>query len=233
MIGHPFAGGAAVIEIEHRGDRIDAQAVDAVPIEPEQRVGDQEVDGLGAAVIVDQRSPVEMPALQRIGVLVQRGTVETAEPVGIVGEMAGHPVEPDADSLVMAGLDQSREILRAAKAACRRKKPGRLITPRAVERMFADGKELDMGEAHVMNVGRQLLGQFTIAQPFVMALAPPRSEMHLVDRYRPVQRIDVSRRRSRARQSSLVEHDRRRARTDFGGEGRADRTSAANARPAG
>src|ERR1700722_12583742 len=43
--------------------------------------------------------------------------------------------------------------------------------------------------------------------------------MDLVDRYRPVQRIDVGRRGSRTRQPFLVEHDRRRARTDFGGKG--------------
>ena len=64
-----------------------------------------------------------MPALQRVGVLVQRGAVETAEPVRIVGKMAGHPVEPHANSLVVAGIDQRREIVRAAEAAGRRNRP--------------------------------------------------------------------------------------------------------------
>src|SRR3984957_3492971 len=141
--------------------------------------------------------------------LVERGAVETDEPVRIVREMTGHPVEPDADYLVVTGLDQGREILRAAKATCRRKKPGRLIAPRAVERMFADRKKLDMGKAHVMDVGRQLLGHFTVGEPFVVTLAPPRSEMHLVDRYRPVQRIDVGRCPPRTPQPFLLQHDPR------------------------
>ena len=43
LVRNPAAGGPAVVEIEHRGDGIDAQAVDAVALEPEQRVGDQEI----------------------------------------------------------------------------------------------------------------------------------------------------------------------------------------------
>ena len=38
LVRNPAAGGPAVVEIEHRGDRIDAQAVDAVALQPEQRV---------------------------------------------------------------------------------------------------------------------------------------------------------------------------------------------------
>ena len=38
-----------------------------------------------------------MAALPRIGMLVERGAVESAEPVRIVGEMARHPVEDDAE----------------------------------------------------------------------------------------------------------------------------------------
>ena len=106
LFGIQLAGGPAVVEIEHRGDGIDAQAIDAVAVEPEQRVGDQEIDHFGAAVIVDQRAPVEVAALQRIGVLVERGAVEMAEPVRIVGKMPGHPVEQHAEPFAMAGIDE-------------------------------------------------------------------------------------------------------------------------------
>ena len=95
-VRNPAAGRPAVVEIEHRGDRIDAQPVDAVALQPEQRVRRQEVRHLDAAVVVDQRAPVEMAALHRVGVLVERGAVEMAEPVRIVGEMPRHPVEQHA-----------------------------------------------------------------------------------------------------------------------------------------
>src|SRR5579864_561085 len=77
-IGHPFAGLPAIVEIEHRGDGIDAQAVDGVTIEPEQPVRHQKVHDFRAPVIVDRKSPIEVPALLRVGVLVERGAVEMA-----------------------------------------------------------------------------------------------------------------------------------------------------------
>ena len=42
-VGHPLARLARVVEVEHRGDRVHAQAVDVVLVEPEERVGDEEV----------------------------------------------------------------------------------------------------------------------------------------------------------------------------------------------
>ena len=56
-----------------------------------------------------------MAALQRIGVLVERGAVEMAEAVRIVGEMPGHPVQHHADAFAMAGVDQRGEILPACR----------------------------------------------------------------------------------------------------------------------
>ncbi len=106
FVRDPAACGPAIVEIEHGGDRIDAQAVDGIALQPEQRVRHQEVDDLGAAVVVNQGAPVEMTALQRVGVLVQRGAVEMAEAMRIVGKMPGHPVHG--------------KILRAAEPAGRR-----------------------------------------------------------------------------------------------------------------
>ena len=93
LVGNPAALRPAVIEIKHRGDGIDAQPVDAVAIEPEQPAGEQEIGDFGAPEIVDQRIPIEMPALLRIGVLVERGAVEAHEAVRIIREMPRHPIE--------------------------------------------------------------------------------------------------------------------------------------------
>src|SRR5271154_7549475 len=125
-----------------------------------------------------------MAALHGVGVFVKRGAVEIAKAVRVIGEMPGYPIEYHADALRMAGIDQRAEILRRAEPTGGSKQPGRLIAPGAVERMFADGQELDMGEAEIAHIGRQLLGQLAIAQPFIVALAPPRAEMDLVDRHR-------------------------------------------------
>ena len=63
FVGNPFARLAAVVEIQHRGDGIDPQAVDVIFVEPEQGVGEQEIAHFGAAVVEDQRAPVGMLAL--------------------------------------------------------------------------------------------------------------------------------------------------------------------------
>ena len=76
FVGDPFARLAAVVEIEHRGHGIDAQAVDVIFVEPEQRVGEQEIAHFVAAVVEDQRAPVGMLALPRIGMLVEARAVE-------------------------------------------------------------------------------------------------------------------------------------------------------------
>ena len=129
LVRDPAAFGPAVVEIEHRGDRIDAQPVDAVAVEPEQRAGEQEVRDLGAAVIVDQRIPVEVPALLRIGVLVERGAVEMREPVRIVGKMARHPIEDDAKAGAWQASTSAAKSAGRAESAGRREQPGRLIAP--------------------------------------------------------------------------------------------------------
>ena len=115
LVRDPAAGGAAVVEIQHGGDRIDAQAVDGVALQPEQRVRHQEIDDFGAAVIVDQRAPVEVAALHRIGVLVQRGAVEMAEAMRIVREMPGHPVQHARRAL----RGDRRRPARKNRQACR------------------------------------------------------------------------------------------------------------------
>ena len=42
-VGQPLPLGAGVVEVEHRGDGVDAQAVDVELVDPVQRVGDEEV----------------------------------------------------------------------------------------------------------------------------------------------------------------------------------------------
>jgi len=69
-VRQPLPVFAAIVAVEHRGDGIHAQAVDAVAFDPEQRVADQVVADFTAAEVVDQGAPVLMHALARVGMLV-------------------------------------------------------------------------------------------------------------------------------------------------------------------
>src|SRR4030095_4010685 len=108
-----------------------------------------------AAVIVDQGSPVEMPALYRVRVLVQRSPVEMAESVRVIGKMSGQHVARHAHVVAMAGLNERAKIGRGTEAAGRREQARRLIAPGAVERMLADGQEFDIGKNHVADITRE------------------------------------------------------------------------------
>src|SRR5262249_42966498 len=147
--------------------------------------------------IVNERAPVEMPPLLRIEVLVKRRAVELTESMRIIREMPGHPIEDNAQSGAMAGVDQHREVGGFTEAARRREHPDRLIPPRAVKRVLGNRKELNMGKSEVPRVSRQFLGQLAITEPAAVLLrAPaPGAEMDLIDRDRGTSSIDVWRRR--------------------------------------
>ncbi len=70
LVGYPLSFLARIVEMQHRRHRIDAEAVDVIAIEPEQRVRNEIVDDLGAPEVEDRRRPVRMQALTRIRVLV-------------------------------------------------------------------------------------------------------------------------------------------------------------------
>ena len=64
-LGIHSPGLRAVVEVEHRRDAVDAQAVDVELVEPEQRARDQEAAHLVAAVVEDRGLPVGVKALPR------------------------------------------------------------------------------------------------------------------------------------------------------------------------
>ena len=116
-VGDPLAGLARVVEVEHRGDGVDPEAVEVVAVEPEERVAEEEVADLGAAVVEDLGAPVAVLAQPRVGVLVEMGAVEVAQAVQVVGEVGGHPVEDHADAVPVQVIDEVGEVVGRAVAA--------------------------------------------------------------------------------------------------------------------
>ena len=111
LVRHPLAFFAAVIEIEHRRDCIDAQPVEMKLIEPEQRVADQEIPHLVASEIENERAPILLFALPRIGMLVKIGTVKLGQSMSVLREMSRHPIHDDADPFLVKMIDQETKIV--------------------------------------------------------------------------------------------------------------------------
>src|SRR5277367_3111502 len=117
-------------------------------VDPVERVAVEEVGDLDAAEIVDRGVPVRLEALARVGVFVERGAVETRQPLLIGREMRRDPVEDDAKPRGVRPIDEAREGGRIAETAGRGKQADRLVAPGFIEWMLADRQKLDMGVAH-------------------------------------------------------------------------------------
>ena len=63
----------------------------------------------------------------------------------------------------MRRVDETRKPRRIAEARGRRVEAGRLVAPARIEGMLGDRQQLDMGEAHVVGIGDQLLGELLVA----------------------------------------------------------------------
>ena len=194
LVRHPLARLARVVQVEHRGDGVDADAVGVVLAQPEQGVGDEEVADLAAPVVEDQRAPVGMRAAARVRVLVQRRAVEAGEREVVAREVRRHPVEDHAEAVRVQPVDELPEVVGRAEARRRGEVARDLVAPRAGERMGHHRHQLDVGEPHVARVGGQLVGQLEVVQRAVALerVEPPGAEVDLVDRDRPLQRVALA-----------------------------------------
>ena len=184
LVGRPLTLLPRVIEVEHRGDRVDSQPVDVVPIQPEESVGHEEVADLGSAIVEDQGSPVRVQSALGVGMLVERGPVEAAQREVIGREVRGDPVEDHPDPRVVQDIDHCREVGGGPEARGGRVVARHLVAPRAVERVLGERQELDVREPQLPAMGRQLLSRLAVPKPAAVGMAAPRSEVHLVDGHR-------------------------------------------------
>ena len=151
-VRNPLARLAPVVEVQHRGDRIHAQRVDVIHVEPEERAAGEEVAHLGAAVVENRAVPLGVESLARIGMLVEMRAVEVGEAVLVGRKMRRHPVQDHADPATVQVIDEIHEILRRAVARCRREVARDLVAPGAVERVLHDRHQLHVREAHFGHV---------------------------------------------------------------------------------
>ena len=82
----------------------------------------------------------------------------------IAREVRGHPVEQDADAGLVQDVDEGAEVVGRAEAAGRREVADGLVAPGCVERMLADGQQLDVGVAHHLAVVGELAAQVLVGQ---------------------------------------------------------------------
>ena len=187
LVGDPLPLPPRVVEIEHRGDRVDPQPVDVELLDPVAGVGNQEVAHLVPSEVEDQGSPVRLLAAARIVVLVEGGPVEARQGPVVAREMGGNPVEDDPDAMLVEVVDEAAEVIGVAEPRGRGVVAGDLIPPGAVEGVLAHRQQLDMGETGRDAVGGELLGEVAVAEDVAVQGATPGAQVHLVDGERTVE----------------------------------------------
>ena len=104
FVGYPLPLLAGIVQVEHGGHGIDAQAIRMVAVQPEEGIGDKERTHLVAVVVEDAAFPIGMEAQARVGMVVEMRTIKIGQAVGIGREVGGHPVQDDADACLMQGI---------------------------------------------------------------------------------------------------------------------------------
>src|SRR3546814_81558 len=157
LVRYPFTGFARVVAIEHRRNRVDAQPVDVELLQPVQAAGEHEAMHLATTEVVDQRVPILMKTLARIFMLIQRGAIEMRKAMLIRWKVRGYPVEQHADIGGMRTIDEATQAIRITEPGVWREHAEWLIAPGAAEWVGHHRQQLDMREAHVGDVGNQLI----------------------------------------------------------------------------
>jgi hypothetical protein len=189
LVGQPFAILAGVVQVEHGSHGVHAQAVQVELGHPVVGAGEEEAFHLAAAVIEDVGAPVLVHAQTRILVLVEGGTVEAGQGPGVHGEVAGHPVQDDADAGLVTGVHEMAEVVRRAEAGGGSEVAGGLVTPGLVQRVLGDRHQFQMGVAQVGDVGHQGVGQFAPVVETSVVMAAPGAGMNFVDVHGGVQPV--------------------------------------------
>src|SRR5438874_3331611 len=132
-----------------------------------------------------------MRAEPRVFVLVEGRAVEARQRVRVLGKVRRHPVQDHADAALMQLVDHGLELIGVAVPGGGREVPGDPITPGAAGGVFRQGKELDVGETHPLDVVAELAGGLLPRQRAASLFdhAAPGAEMDFVDRHGSAENI--------------------------------------------
>ena len=175
---------AAVVQVEHRCHRVDAQPVAMKLVQPVERVGGEEIANLIPPVVEDQRAPIRVFAQARIFVLIQGRSVESTKREVVFWKVRRNPVENHADVVLVQRVDEEAEIVWRAVARRRRVVAAHLVAPRSVERVLHDRQQLHVREPKALHMLGEARRDLAIREHAIAVFrdARPRSEMRFVDR---------------------------------------------------
>ena len=160
----------AVAIVKHGGDAVEAEAIEAVLVEPEFAVGEQEVEHLVTPIIEAKRIPgLVFTPTPGVKVLVIR-SVEATEAFGFVlDRVAMHDVHDHSQAERMGVVDEVLQLFRGAEARGSGEETADMIAERAVIRVLLNGHDLD-GVVSIVSHARQDVDPEFLERPRLLFL---------------------------------------------------------------
>ena len=182
-VGCPLAVAPGVVEVQHRGHRVHADAVDVVAVKKQHRRRDEKALHLRHGVVKNERAPFRVLSHARLLALVEPRAVKARESVRVLRKVRRDPVHDHADTGAVELVDKIHEVLRRAVAAGGGVVPRHLIAPRPVVGVFRHRQQLHVRVVHLAAVVCQFIRDRAV--PRQPGLRPaPGAEVHLVNAHR-------------------------------------------------
>ena len=173
----------AVVVIEHRGDAVEAEAVELVFLKPELAVGEEEMEHRVLAVVEEEGIPGGMFAAVVAVEVEVVAAVDAAEALDFVFHGVGmHEVHDHGDAELMAFVDEALEVVGSAEARRGGVEAADVIAEGAVVGVLLDGHELDGVVAVFGDAGKDVESEFLECADALLILG--HADVGLVDEER-------------------------------------------------
>ncbi|MPN53492.1 hypothetical protein SDC9_201156 [bioreactor metagenome] len=129
FVGSPLARRTVVVQIQHGGHRIHPQPINVINLQPEAGGREKKAHYLRPPIVKNPCPPSRVFPLFRVGIFVAAGSVELIQPLLILAEMGGNPVQDHGNAILVHMVYKPHKVLGRSIPGGGREIPGALIAP--------------------------------------------------------------------------------------------------------
>lgn len=152
-----------MVQIEHAGNAIEAEAIKVILVHPESEIAQQESHDLVMAVVEESAVPKIMVAFASTVKVLVVGSIEFIESIKyILRRMAMNHVQQHDNSHLMSSIHKPFQTFRSSIPAARSKEAVDLVSETSIVSMFHNSHQLDSIVAKVLDSGKQVVGELVV-----------------------------------------------------------------------
>ena len=153
-----------MVVVQHRGDAVEAEAVELEDLQPILTVGEEEVDDVVAPVVEAQRVPSGMVTTRTFVEEERARAVIACQPFDLITYgMTVHKVHDDLKSSSVSSIDERLQFVGRTEATTGCEEARYMVAEGAIVRMLLNGHDLNGIIPEVNDTGKDLLLELTVA----------------------------------------------------------------------